>query len=263
MPPDQKPRGLEVAIVGEGLSPVDVSIVELAKLLEATAEALAAVAEEGGLPPPRPSLAEIKSGSAVYVLTANEPTWADVVHSLREHVASRGKSGNARTRHALTSMYRAGSRLGALRLCPVEEVRQPLRYIPPPLQLQSQQVMMVAPLEAAPAELESTTTVYGTVVGINSFADHTTVKIELIDSDRHEFEATDQLAEKAAKFFRQKVRASAVLSWRDDKVAERELVSVERWTELPFLETMKAIREEIDKSEAAIDVDDWLRSLDE
>src|SRR5262249_54246503 len=64
---------LEVAIEGAGLSPADVSVRDLAVLLQATASAIEAIAEEQGVEPPTVRLVAVRSGSAAYDLAIPSP----------------------------------------------------------------------------------------------------------------------------------------------------------------------------------------------
>src|SRR5437870_668593 len=62
------PKELTIAIAGEGITPKDVPLRQLAELLEATAAAFEAIAAEKHLDAPNISLLRVKKGSAAYAL---------------------------------------------------------------------------------------------------------------------------------------------------------------------------------------------------
>lgn len=98
---------LYVAIDGEGLGLDDVDVRHLAELLSATAGLLEAVSEQAGVKAPTVSLRRTQTGSAVYALGSDSPTWPSVELGFYDAVRTRGAKSTPRVRNALGRLYRA------------------------------------------------------------------------------------------------------------------------------------------------------------
>jgi hypothetical protein len=116
MPPRQpKDRpALEIRIAGEGISPNDVSIGELARLLTAAAGLMRTLSEERKIPAPEVALAEVRAGSAVFKLVASDPEndepFSRLAESAYAAAKKRGQGESPAMRAALDRLYAACSR---------------------------------------------------------------------------------------------------------------------------------------------------------
>src|SRR5438477_1251154 len=108
--PSERPS-LEIQIAGAGISPRDIPIGELAKLLTATSGVLRAIADERKIAAVDIALVELRSGSVVLKLEASDPdtdpTFATLAESTHEAVRLRGQDSSAATRVALEKLYDA------------------------------------------------------------------------------------------------------------------------------------------------------------
>lgn len=113
-----KPARLTIAIGGEGVSLRDVSLRQLAELLEATAATFEAVALEKQLPVPNVALTKVKAGSAAYELVSEDQGAERVYKSVLQVVRDRGKDSSPRTRRGMSRMLQAAGKTGPLRFEP-------------------------------------------------------------------------------------------------------------------------------------------------
>jgi len=250
------PRGpaptLEIALTGEGIRPQDVSIRHLAEILAATASAIDAVAAERGVAPVQPSLQKIRKGSAVLVLEANDTdTWPEVVTQFYDAAATRGARFGAAVRNAFARLYRS-AKIGALQVTAVG-LADSKRADP---------IVMALPLDVAPSFTRFTTTVYGRVVGVNSFDARSVVRMAVRDGGREDFEVTPEGAERAAKFYNRTVRATISAEWDGEKRHASQIDDMQPWEEIDFLGALLEIRDELAREGVQVDGAAWLKELD-
>src|SRR5438128_1115426 len=109
--------GMEVAIAGEGLSPADINVRQLADLLQATASAVDAVAEAHGLEAPDLRLTDVHEGSAAYELTTPSPEGPKIIRAFYRAAKTRARKEPSKVKHALARLHHA-SKLGSIRIEP-------------------------------------------------------------------------------------------------------------------------------------------------
>lgn len=243
---------LEIAIDGEGISPREISIKHLADLLEAAASTIDAIAAETGRPAVQPSLVEIREGSAAYDLSAGTVAWPATVGLFYEAVRTRGESYGPRVRSGLGKLFRS-ARVGSVR---VRAVGLPDSRYDAPLHL-------ALPLEVVHFDVTHAQDIYGRIVGVNQFERRTTVRLELIDGGREDFEVSSHLAERAARLFNRTVRVRSVATRNGDKDVAWRLESLEPWTPDELLVALDRAREQLVERGLSFDPDEWIRGLDE
>jgi hypothetical protein len=248
-----KPRGdiitLEIAVVGKGISPKDISIDHLAELLHAATEALSSIAAEAGLPRIMPSLKSVKRGSAVYEFVSAEPTWPTAVDRFYGAVSSRGQHDSPRVRRSLARLFQS-ARIGALRVAVPGEQRHP------PL-------IMAAPLEPEPLHVEFSRVLYGRAVGVNELERGWSVKIALVDGGRIELDTTEPLAQLAARLFGRFVRAEARFARDGEAETPFQLCDLAAWANEDLIATMDGVRESLRKDQIKVPTKEWLKELDD
>src|SRR5687767_3200452 len=115
MPPRKPPKTTKttkftIAIAGEGITPKDVPLRQLAELLEATAATFEAIAAEKKIEPPKLSLSQVKMGSAAYDVVSEDRYAGRAVSSFVTTVRRRGKGASPRTRNSLSRLHRIASK---------------------------------------------------------------------------------------------------------------------------------------------------------
>jgi hypothetical protein len=242
---------LEIAVEGEGISPNEISIRHLAELLEASAATIDALAAESQRPSTVPSLRAILIGSAAYVLESDKVVWPPLVAQFHEAVRSRGSGHSDKVRAGLGRLFRAG-KIGSVRVRALGLLDE--RYAKP--------VHLAAPLEAASLDIAHATVVYGKIVGVNEFDHGSTVKLELADGGRQEFQAESLLAIRAAKLFGKKIRATVTAVWDSSKNRDWALESFDSWADDDLLDAIDKVRADLAAKGVTIDPDAWMREID-
>ncbi|HCF56387.1 MAG TPA: hypothetical protein DFS52_00120 [Myxococcales bacterium] len=242
--------GLGIAVEGEGIAPSDLTIQHLAELLEATAAVLNSL-DSDRTQRARPYLRKIREGSAELVFESAELEWAGLVNDFYDVVKARGAGAKAAVKRSLIRLFKAG-RIGGIRVSVIgshEEARaQPIR--------------MAAPVEEREATIEWTSTVYGRVVGVNIFADHSTVKMELADGGRQDYTVEVSLAEKAARLFNKPARGGLYYVTSGERHESTGLTDIEFWRESDFLDDLRVIRRELEEAGMQVNPEEWIRELD-
>jgi hypothetical protein len=191
-----KPTKVTIAIDGEGVGLKDVSLRQLAELLEATAATFEAVAAEKHLEPPKMSLAKAKHGSAAYELVSEDRQAPRVVGAFMTAVRHRGKGSSPQTRNALGRLHRSATRTGVLRL---DQPDQKAKAKP---------IYLAAPVAEDETKIEEATVVFARVVGVNIDGnDKATVTLRYDDGGSGDFEADSDLITKAAALIARHVEA--------------------------------------------------------
>jgi hypothetical protein len=252
--PKKPPKwpGLELAIVGEGLSPSDINVRHLAELLQAAASAVEAVAEEKGVEAPELRLIEVKEGSAAYDLTSPSPEATNVIRDLYDAAKTRGRQSSSKVCNAISRLHDA-SKLGSLRLLPhdlhgVSRVKA---------------IHLAPPVEQSNVELDAGTETQGRVVGvIAGRGDSTTVRLRLDRGGTENFDATPEIGELAARLFNRRVTACVTYRLSHDTEIAGSIERVLPWDDADLFDVLRDVREEAEAEGIEIDVAAWLDELD-
>jgi len=243
---------LEVAIEGDGLSPRDVNVRHLAELLQATAAAVEAVAQEEGVDPPELRLVEMRTGLAAYDLLSKHPDASRVFRGLYQAAKTRGKKNGAPVRHALSRMHHA-SRIGSIRIVP-----QDAKGIP-----RAKPIHLAPPLEGVTATFEAATEIHGRVVGVLiGRGERTNVRIRLDGGGTDDFEADAGVADSAARLFGRNVAATVTYEIGEDSKIAGRIENVTEWDNADLLDVLRDAREELADSGIEVDAGAWLDALD-
>ncbi len=254
MPPrkPQKPTTITIAIVGDGITPKDVSIRQLANLLEATAATFEAIAADGNTDPPKLSLSRVKQGSAAYDLRADAPGAHRVMTSFVATARKRGKDSSPRTRSALGRLQKVAAHAGAaLRIDPLEGQK-------------TKPVILAAPIPEDDTQIEEGTVVHGRLVGLKLDArDKATITIRYDDGGHGDFAASAELMTEAAPLLGAHVLAR-VTFLRGEQDWEGEIESIEeRPEEQDFMSLIREARQKLQDRDVVVDARAWLTENDE
>ena len=248
---DLKPV-MQVALEGDGLSPDDVPVGELVKLLEATVAALEAVARDEGLEVPVMRLSAVRQGSAAYDLTSQSPGAPTLVRRFCTAARQRGEGFGPGVRRALQRLHDSG-KIGSIRLTPKVPASEGKRASKP--------VHLAAPIEAEDLGREVGTEIYGRIVGLAVKGENTVVRIKLDDGGTEEFRV-DGAEEAALRLFNKTVRARVAYTYAEDVIAERALEALSPWAADDLLTVLRDVRDELEREGVAVDVEEWLREVD-
>jgi len=243
------PTKLTIAIDGEGVTLKDIGLRQLAQLLEATASAFEAVAQEKHLEAPKLSLAKAKQGSAAYELVSDDPQADRVVKSFVTTVRKRGKGSSPRTRTSLLRLHSTATKTGAgLRIDsgePGDKKQKPL--------------YLAIPIEEDTSHVEEGTVVYARVVGLKLDAhDRGTVMLRYDDGGSGDFESSPDLLTEAARLIGKHV-AARVTFQRGEVDFEGEIERLEeRAAPSQFLEAVSAARKTLEEQGIVFDATAWL-----
>jgi hypothetical protein len=248
--PAKKPSAssITIAIVGEGVTPKDIGLRELAALLEATATTFEAIADEKNIETPRLSLARVKNGSAAYELASQDRQAPKMFNSFRATVRKRGKNSSPRIRYSLARLHSVATKSGAgLRVEPEvgEETAAP--------------IMLAPPLPEDEARIEEGTVAYARVVGIKLDArDHATVTLRYDDGGHGDFDADADLVEAAARMIGRNVSARVTFQRGESKDFDGALESLEeRATPADLMDAIGVARTEIESKGIEVDAEAW------
>lgn len=253
MPTKKPPRPetrITIAIDGDGVTPADVGLRQLAALLEATAAALDAVAEERKIDPPRLSLAKVKHGSAAYELASVDARSARVVQGFVTTVRRRGKGASPRTRSALHRLHSVAAKTGALRL---DLVRTRADVEP-------QSIYVASPVENDDTTIEEGTVIFGRVVGIKLDAfDRASVTMRYDDGGQGQFDADANLVDVAAHMIGRHVAARVTFLRGEERDFEGAIEHLEERPPLgSFMEAIEHARQQLDEEGVQVDAAAWL-----
>ncbi|MFC1642754.1 hypothetical protein ACFL5O_08735 [Myxococcota bacterium] len=244
--------GFEVAIEGQGFSPADVPVRQLAELLEAAAAAVDAIAAERGIKLPAPRLVAVRAGSAAYDLRIPDASAGPLVAELEKHIAARGKDSSLAVRHALERFHRAG-RVGSVRFCMFRSGPANPLYVAPPLE------QVVAPFEAA-------SEVYGQIVAVAERGNRLVIRLRLDDGQAADFEANQDTAQRAARLFLRCVHAEVLYDVEAGHESPATITDLEPWDDSRdegALANFDAAREQLMRNGVHLRASDWLRELGE
>jgi hypothetical protein len=248
-----KPLKLTIALTGEGITPKDVSLRQLAELLDATAGTFDSLAAERRVNPPTVSLAKVKEGSAAYELYSSDRQADRVAASFVTAVRRRGKGSSPRTRKSLERMHRVSTQTGALRIDPIH---------PSP---KAKPLYLAAPLKEEATQLEEATVVYGRVVGLRiDVRDKAVVTLRYDDGGQGDFEASPEMLQTAAGLLGRSVAAKVTFLRGDEQDWEGEIEEIEeRAGAGHFMETIKRARRELQEKGIVIDASTWVVDSDD
>jgi hypothetical protein len=246
--------GLELAIEGEGLSPSDVSVRQLAELLQAAASAADAIAEEQGIEPVDLRLVNVRKGSAAYDLTSPSPDAGQVLRELYHAAKTRAKKSTPKVRHAMQRLHGA-SKLGSLRMVPQDSGGKPMRS--------AKAIHLAPPIEEASHSIDAGAEIQGRVVGVFvGRGNSTTVRIRHDRGGTDDFSAEPDVAETAARLFNRRANARVTYSIDHDTKTAGTIERVSLWEDEDLLEVVNAARQDIESDGDVIDVEKWLEELD-
>jgi hypothetical protein len=251
----QPPPDLEVALVGQGVTPQTVTIRHLQELLAATSEALSAISTEGQQKPVLPGLTAVRTGSAAYVMTAADARWSPTLDELVSAVKKRGAGYPIRLRSALAKLHRAGGKLARVRIARIDPLSG----------ARTDETLVEAPVETEPPQVTYSTMLYGKVVGVDAYTDRIAVKLLLTDGGRCDLDATPEDAVKAGQLFFQPVVVHADVEWDAERQQESkwELKSIDAWVEGDLVAVADQISQDLASKGVRVDIDEWLRDLDD
>lgn len=247
--------GFEIALEGDGVSPADVPVRQLAAVLEAVANLFEKVAAEREVKVLPPRLVEVASGSAAYTLRSPDVESEGVLQSVEQHARERGRNATHAVRSALDRLYRSGRDFGAIRLVRFEG------------KARLEPVHLAPPVELEPATFEEVRELLGVVVGVDAGARRgATVKLRIDDGGTASFDADIPTAQKAARLFTQPARALVVYEISGERETEGEIEQLDPWDRdddghplAVFDQAAAALRDHGIHVRAS----DWLRELDD
>ena len=248
-----KPLKLTIALTGEGITPRDVSLRQLAELLQATAATFDSLAADRKVNPPTVSLAGVKEGSAAYELYSSDRQADRVAASFLAAVRRRGKGTSPRTRRSLQRMHNVSAKTGSLRIDPPKPApkAKPL-YLAPPVQ-------------DADTQLEEATVVYGRVVGLRIDArDQAAVTLRYDDGGQGEFETSIEILQRAAGLLGRSVAGRVTFLRGEEQDWEGSLEEIEEHAEPgAFMEAIRRACQELQEKGIVIDASTWVVERDD
>jgi hypothetical protein len=248
----QPGASLTIAIVGDGVTPRDVGLRQLASLLEATANAFESLAEERNVDPPQMSLARVKKGSAAYQLESHDRQAERTFSSFVTTVRKRGKDASPRTRQSLTRLHAVAARAGAgLRVDPEGPVGKKGTSAP---------VLLAPPLPEDEAKVEEGTVVFARVVGLRlDVRDRASVTLRYDDGGSGEFQSSSDLIEASAQLLGRHVEARVTFLRGETKDFDGELEQItQRDPSSDLMMGIFAARNEMRERGISIDAEAWL-----
>ena len=258
MPPSKKRRAarhaeLEVAVVGEGVTPRDVPLREAVAILEALASLLEEAADALHLPRPKSALIAVREGSAEYALPLDEASSdAAVAHHALEAARTRGVGASRAVRKQLGRLYKATG-VGAIRLA-----MSGAQKVGP--------FLLAAPKEEDDPELEEVEELHGTIVGVQAVRSEFKVRVRIAHTTRvEEFSTSDDVvADQAASLFNRRVRARVTFfrSAHEERAGEVEHVQLDE-EESALLDVIGQMRDEIARRGVQVDASPFLGEKDD
>jgi len=246
--------GLELAIEGEGLSPSDISVRQLAELLQAAASAADAIAEEQGIEPVDLRLINVRKGSAAYDLTSPSPDAGRVLRELYNAAKTRAKKSTPKVRHAMARLHGA-SKTGSLRMVPQDSSGKPMPS--------AKAIHLAPPVEEASHAIDVGTEVQGRIVGVFvGRGTSTTVRIRYDRGGTDDFSAEQDVVEAAARLFNRRATARVTYNLDHDEKTAGMIERVSLWEDDDLLDVVRAARQDIESDGESIDVEKWLEELD-
>lgn len=183
---------LEVAFDAEGVSPKDIDVRQLAKLLTATAELIEAVAVSRDLDVPSVRLTEVRDGSAAYRLSSEAPSAEPTVRHLYDVAKARAQDETEEVRQAYARVVSSGDGL-------------PVRLAPRAKTLPRRPILLAPLAPRTKTELVIADQVYGKLTGLQIRGEHLRVTIKG-DGRAEDFVAGDDQAT-LVRMFGKNVRA--------------------------------------------------------
>lgn len=248
---------LNISVVGAGISPADIPIGELAKLLRAASALLKAVADEKEHDAPDVAMVDVSPGSALYAFQASDPasdhTYGPIVERVHLAVASRGRDSSLAVRGALERLYSACGR-GALQVSGRVSGRT------------LEAIVMAQPLRLVAPNIDATTILHGRVAGVDAKGEGFEVWLKPRDgSARLQLLTEDEgLAERAGGLFNQTARVTARYTLSPDSKRDAwELLGINPWEPTGLLSVLESIRAEITANGMSIDSERFRRTLGE
>jgi hypothetical protein len=242
-------HGLELAIEGEGLSPKDVNVRQLAELLEATASVMEAIAAERGLEAPILRLVEVHDGSAAYELTSESEDAPDVLRAFYSAAKSRARASSQKVKSAMSRLHNA-SKQGSLRLVPRDSHGT----------AKAKAIHLAPPVHEKNIPLESGTEIQGRVIGvIISRGDTARVRFRSDNGRTDEFVAEPDVADAAARLFNKRAVASVSYYIGRGSYDAGAINKINSWDGSDIFDVLH----DIEADGIAIDTAAWLRALEE
>lgn len=218
--------GLDLSIVGAGVSPSTVSLRALADLLRVAASLLESVANEHELTLPPIALTQVRKGSAAYEVTASreqdDAIYSIVVRNVYTAIGERGAKQGPDVRRNLSKLHEQASSLGSLRV----RAKRLVGVVTP-----QKPIIMAPPLDAIPSSIQGTRVIHGRVVGVEAQeGGKLVVRIKPEAGARVRLEASESVAAEAARLFNRGTRAKVLSEWNDHgERRDTSLVSLEAW----------------------------------
>ena len=244
--------GIEVALEGTALHPSEVPLRTLIAVLEATAGALEAAAEEQNVTLSKGAfrLCEIREGSAALDIRSPTADALTVIERLRADVENRGKTASARMKQALVRLHDSSGTIGSVRLKPL---------LHPDSRKKTKTLYVSLPLVVHQDPWESLTDVYGRIVGINASQAVVKVRLRYEDGGFDEFTADEDTVRVATRLFNRTVRARvSFLSTIGSEDDAANMESLEAWEEEDTLDVLAQFRGEMQAKGIKIRASDWM-----
>jgi hypothetical protein len=240
---------LTIAIVGEGVTPKNVTLRQLAALLEATATTFDALAADRNIEAPHLSLTRVKDGSAAYELHSQDRQASRAIDSFVATIRRRGKNASPRTRASLTRLHAVVTKAGAsLRIDPVHATTN------------AKPIYLAAPLAEDDVSVEEGTVVFGRIVGLRLDArDRASVTIRYDDGGTGEFDAEADFLDRAARLIGRTVSARVTFHRGDSKDYEGMIEDLEeRPAPVELMTAIAKARAQLAERGIVISAKEWL-----
>lgn len=245
---------MTIALGDKGFGPKDVSLRQLAELLEATAATYESVAAENHVAPPTLSLSRVKSGSAAYVFVSEDRQADRVTRSLVTTVKRRGRGASPQTRNSLMRLHRLSSKSGPLRIQP-----------PSTSAVAAKPVYLSSLVPDDEVHLEEGTVVYGRIVGLKiDMVERGGITLRYDDGGQGDFAATTELVARAAPMIGHHVSARVTFIRGEERDWPGEIEEIEeRPAPGDFMEAVRAARLELAERGIAVDSTAWSADEDD
>lgn len=248
----EKASSLTIAIGGEGVTPKDLTLRQLAEILEATASTIEAVAAEKEVAAPRFSLAKVLTGSAKLRLISEDQQAPMVRKSVLGAVRTRGRSNSPKTRRAMLRLYDVAAKTG------------PLRFESEDAGEKSKPLLLSVPVEIAETFVEEATVVFGRIVGVRVVGgDEGAVMIRYDDGGSGEFEADPEILTRAAALIGGHAACHVTFQRGEQRDMEGRLEDLdERSHEVDIMAELGRVREQLQAQGIVVDAAAWRREED-
>jgi len=245
----EKETFMTIAVGGEGVTPKDLSLRQLAELLQAMATTIEAVAAENAVQAPRFSLAKVQNGSAALRLVSDDEQAPMVRKSVLAAVRTRGRLNSPPTRSALLRLHKTAAKTGPLRIESEEAGKK------------SKPIFLSVPVEIPETFVEDVTVVFGRIVGVRVVGtDEGKVMIRYDDGGTGEFEADPEMLTRAANLIGRHAACHVTIHRSEQHDMEGRLEDVEEQAqEADLMAELDRVREQLIARGVVVDAEAWRR----